>query len=217
MPAHEDPAREAHSSPSSTVEFSFDSLARGLASGTISRRQALRWMGGALVGSALASIPGVALARPSGNMACDEFCHAVFTGRAAGQCTQSGTRGAGPCFKCTPGVGPGPNFTPPECGAGERFNPSTCQCELICSNACCCSCDYIDPVTGERTVVCNSPTTATTPIECNEICAANVPPGLTLNSSGFGCNSDLSGSGQFVCAPISEPGITGLACFTAPC
>jgi hypothetical protein len=175
-------------------------------------------MGGALVGGALASIPGVALARPGGNMACDEFCHANFTGREAAQCTKSGARGAGPCFECTPGVGPGPNFTPPECGTGETFNPNTCQCESVCPNTCCCHCQYSDPVTGQSTVVCNSPTTATTTSECLEMCEANVPPGQQTASAGFGCNSEFPGTNeQFVCAPVSEPDITGLACFTAPC
>jgi hypothetical protein len=45
-------------------ERSFDELARGLASGTLSRRKALRLMGGVLVGSALAFIPGTAGAKP---------------------------------------------------------------------------------------------------------------------------------------------------------
>ena len=40
-------------------ERSFDALARGLANGSISRRKALRMLGGALLGGAVASIPGV--------------------------------------------------------------------------------------------------------------------------------------------------------------
>src|SRR5215203_2258070 len=43
---------------------SFDELTRGLASGTLSRGKALRLMGAALVGGALASIPGIAWAKP---------------------------------------------------------------------------------------------------------------------------------------------------------
>src|SRR5215203_3363282 len=39
-----------------------DQLAKGLATGAVSRRKALRWMGGALLGAALASVPGVAWA-----------------------------------------------------------------------------------------------------------------------------------------------------------
>jgi hypothetical protein len=41
-------------------DHSFDELTRGLASGTLSRGKALRLMGAALVGGALASIPGTA-------------------------------------------------------------------------------------------------------------------------------------------------------------
>ena len=44
------------------VELSLDELAKGLASGTFSRGKAIRWMGGALLGAALASFPGVAWA-----------------------------------------------------------------------------------------------------------------------------------------------------------
>jgi Stigma-specific protein, Stig1 len=45
-----------------TTERSFDELAKGLATGTLSRGKALRWMGSAILGAALASFPGVALA-----------------------------------------------------------------------------------------------------------------------------------------------------------
>ena len=44
-----------------TGASSFDELAVGLSSGTLSRGKALRLMGAALVGSALASVPGVAM------------------------------------------------------------------------------------------------------------------------------------------------------------
>jgi hypothetical protein len=45
-----------------TTERSLDELAKGLATGTLSRGKAIRWMGGALLGAALASFPGVAWA-----------------------------------------------------------------------------------------------------------------------------------------------------------
>jgi|SRR5829696_351829 len=45
-----------------TTERSLDELAKGLATGTLSRGKAIRWMGGALLGAALASVPGVAWA-----------------------------------------------------------------------------------------------------------------------------------------------------------
>jgi len=62
------PQREHHniqgdsSSEPSGVITSFDELTKGLATGAVSRRKALRWMGGALLGAALASVPGVAWA-----------------------------------------------------------------------------------------------------------------------------------------------------------
>jgi hypothetical protein len=62
------------------VERSFDELATGLASGSISRGRALKLMGAALVGSALAFIPGVAQAR---RCTCPEptrCCFAHFPG-----------------------------------------------------------------------------------------------------------------------------------------
>src|SRR5919199_924837 len=55
-------------------ERSFDELACGLASGTLSRAKALRLMGAALVGGVLASIPRVAVAAtcsPSGCCECE--------------------------------------------------------------------------------------------------------------------------------------------------
>ena len=45
-------------------ERSFDALAKGLASGTVSRGKALKLMGATLVGGALASVPGIAWAAP---------------------------------------------------------------------------------------------------------------------------------------------------------
>ena len=48
--------------PQEAREHSFAELAKGLASGTLSRGKAIRWMSGALLGAALASFPGVAWA-----------------------------------------------------------------------------------------------------------------------------------------------------------
>jgi hypothetical protein len=44
-----------------TAEHSLDQLARGLANGSVSRRKALRLMGGILAGTVLGSVPGIAL------------------------------------------------------------------------------------------------------------------------------------------------------------
>jgi hypothetical protein len=63
MPKEDLSSTRSHQSlPQGGVELSLDELAKGLASGTLSRGKAIRWMGGALLGAALASIPGVAWA-----------------------------------------------------------------------------------------------------------------------------------------------------------
>ena len=73
-------------------ERSFDELARGLASGSISRGKALKLMGAALVGGVLASSPGVALAAPTcptGEVRCRGKCvdpSSFTTDRDCGAC-----------------------------------------------------------------------------------------------------------------------------------
>src|SRR5919202_2443533 len=56
-----EPREEVHDQPHSTREQAFDQLAKGLAKGSISRRDALKWVGAGLVGGLLASIPAVGL------------------------------------------------------------------------------------------------------------------------------------------------------------
>ena len=153
---------------------SFDELARGLASGEFSRRKALRLMGGTLVGAAVASVPGLAWAAPGGNSACAQFCTANFPpGPQRRQCTSQGARGGGPCYECTPGIGPGPNFVPPDCPGGD-FNTETCECgavmecarsEDLCAGAFCCpnsTCECFWTTEGGTacftpTIVCGNP------------------------------------------------------------
>ena len=63
---HQKSSQVHYSSPrraGETTTSSFDDLAKGLASGTLSRGKALRLLSGALVGATLASVPGVAWAR----------------------------------------------------------------------------------------------------------------------------------------------------------
>jgi hypothetical protein len=68
---------------------SLDELAKGLASGTISRRKALRLMGSALLGGALASIPGVAWAAKDNISACVQSCRQTFPpGGARSECVR---------------------------------------------------------------------------------------------------------------------------------
>jgi Stigma-specific protein, Stig1 len=63
MPKEDQSSTRSHQGfPQGGVELSLDELAKGLATGTLSRGKAIRWMGGALLGTALASFPGVAWA-----------------------------------------------------------------------------------------------------------------------------------------------------------
>jgi hypothetical protein len=81
-----------------TRESSFDELARGLASGTVSRRKALQLMGAALVGGTLGSLGGVAAAdeecKPNGKKCRKDkqCCSGNCEGRkcAAAACTSNG-------------------------------------------------------------------------------------------------------------------------------
>jgi hypothetical protein len=127
-------------------ERSFDALATGLASGSISRGRALRLMGAALVGGTLASFPGVALAAKGGKSSCAKFCQSLFGANTPqeAQCVSQGTKGQGPCFTCTPETLCGPNFTKPTCTVtGQTYSCSTCQCECpsgqeVCGSTCGC-------------------------------------------------------------------------------
>ena len=96
MALEEHNANHAHPERS-TAELSFDELAKDVASGTLSRRKALRLLGAALVGSALASIPGVAWAAKGGNRECVRCCKEKFgPGRKRGECISAGARGECP-------------------------------------------------------------------------------------------------------------------------
>jgi hypothetical protein len=83
--AAEDLPRQAHTPEDITDEHFFDELARGLASGTVSRSKMLRLLGGVLVGGVVASIPGLAWAQPncpSGYTLCgDGKCYDLETNR----------------------------------------------------------------------------------------------------------------------------------------
>ena len=106
------------------VDHSVDELAKGLASGTLSRRRALKMLGATLFGGVLASIPGVALAakpQTSPGPRCSPECPEGYT--------------------CTP---------PPQGGSGVRGKPlqrccpadpqgDCCFSEDFCSNGECCS------------------------------------------------------------------------------
>ena len=90
-----------HSNGQTLGNHPVDKLAKGLASGTLSRRKALRILGATLVGGVLASVPGVAWAAkpapcPSGNRCGKICCPDVSFVCSKGKCAcPSGTTNSG--------------------------------------------------------------------------------------------------------------------------
>ena len=178
-----------HYSGGSSIATSFDELAKGLATGPLSRGKALRWMGGALLGAALSSVPGVALAdddcrrlgrecrrdsqcctrncvRRGDDKVC--ACPQVQT-RCGDRCVnlKRNERHCGACFnRCPSGQ---------ECVGGE------CQGgEPICTPSC---------PEGE---VCVQGQPGTLPF-CDPICTPSCPEGCDCERSGDGSGNVCTG------------------------
>src|SRR5262249_8270982 len=99
--------------------FDFDQLARDLAAG-LSRREALRRLGGGLVATLLA---GLSLDQAWGQStgACAQFCTSIFPpGQARGRCTSDAAHQTGLCSVCGPAA---PSGHPDVCGlfGGSRY------------------------------------------------------------------------------------------------
>jgi hypothetical protein len=119
------------------VELSLDELAKGLATGTLSRGKALRLMGAALVGGALASIPGIALAKPKPEGAKCNHNHQC----ASGQCVELPERGVRVCAAAGP-------ICPPGC---PGLPQCACDTDLITGDPVC-----ISPVVALRPGDCTA-------------------------------------------------------------
>jgi hypothetical protein len=171
-------AAEGHnggSSPSENptrVEHSLDELARGLADGTISRGKAIRWMGGALVGAALASVPGVAWASNrcgSQQTRCNGRCvNLQQNERYCGSCSNSCAEGE----ECVEGVCSGgvpictPSCPTPPCFCMTRADGigtvctdcGTQSCSSPPNNSCAeCRAGTICVSVGQGNVRCDNP------------------------------------------------------------
>jgi hypothetical protein len=168
-------------------EHRFDSLARTLASGTMSRREAVRLLGVTLLGGAFASVLGIASADPGGDSACAHFCTQAFPpGPERAQCISQGGRGSGPCYECTLNIGPGPHFTTPQCAdPTQEFNPQSCQCECPfdtfpyqcggVSHPICRSASPCPPGQSFNNFTCKCCPSST--VQCGTTCAPDCPPG----------------------------------------
>ena len=126
-----DEGHRAVPAPQASEEYSFDTLARSMAEGAISRGQALKLVGAALLGfGSLGLLGGVAGAKSNngnhhsgahgagkggkhhgkhkghkgngGNSACAQFCQGLLSSAARGQCVSDAAHGTGLCFQCGP-------------------------------------------------------------------------------------------------------------------
>jgi hypothetical protein len=134
-----------------TTNRYFDELATGLASGSISRRKALRLMGAALVGGTLASL-GIreAAADPPGCKRNGKHCKRD-TQCCSGDCSSSGTcvgllgcePPGNPCTTnqdCCFGVCRGTCIQEGDCGLnGDPCSDDSDCCSNICANGTCSS------------------------------------------------------------------------------
>jgi hypothetical protein len=77
----------------------FDTLTRSLGTAR-SRRTVLRTLSAAALGALGLRGTRLAAAAPGGNSVCAQWCHAHFSGAAAGQCTRQAAQGTGPCVPC---------------------------------------------------------------------------------------------------------------------
>ena len=192
------------------MEHWFDDLARTVAGG-VSRRDALRRIGGGLAGGLLvALLPGPASAEQGGgnpgrgNDECAHFCNEAFPpGPQRGACKSAAARGRGPCFECGPRA---PAGHPPLCGAVCCPPGQVCcggRCGPPPGPSCCCSCYAVDPVTGDqRLLFC---TTALTNVdECQDLC----PQGAGFSHRAR-CGTGASGT------TVCGPGAAG--CVIIPC
>ena len=177
----------------------FDELAKWLASG-VSRRDALRRVGGILAGAALASLlpRRTQAATPDrGNDECAHFCNMVYPpGRERGRCKSEAAKGEGPCYACG-----GPREDPAQCEG--------CLGEYICGSVVPPPCgvgaggeDCLCTRSAEGRVRCgdNISCGITPPCATSVECEALLGPGAFCQTHGTGC-----------CGPVCVP-----ACGTLP-
>jgi hypothetical protein len=185
-------------------ERPFDELAKGLANNTISRRDALRWAGGALLGSVMASVPGMALAAPKpnkgGNRACAKFCAQTFGADTpeADRCTSEAAenRPGNLCSICNANAA---NV----CGSGS--SATCCGAGQACVNGMCvATCTFGGQCAGPN---CGDGCFCRETTEGVPICVSNFGVGqfpscdsTTECAAGSVCVQPCSGSGQ--CVPF---------------
>jgi hypothetical protein len=128
----------ARSDQGTGVRDSFDVLAIGLAGGTMPRRRALRLFGAALAGTVMASIPGVAWAKPCkpGTLQCGTKCCPRDARCVRGECAcPTGERLVGGMCRCIIRDSSGnPTDT---CPAGQHCQQQADSSGALVSEVCC--------------------------------------------------------------------------------
>ena len=110
----------------------FDDLTRALASG-ISRRQALKLLGGGLLAGLL---PGSVLAKGGGNSACAKFCNSLPPGPQRSKCTSDAAKGKGLCYSCGPKSDGTRRLCGTTCiGSSELCNGTCSNGSQLCNDA----------------------------------------------------------------------------------
>jgi hypothetical protein len=189
--------------PTTSREVSFDNLASGLANGEVSRRRALRMLASALVGAALASVPGVAWAAPCPRpqVRCRRACCPAGASCVSGLCTCPADAPTVCNNRCVDTLTDSLN-----CGGCGNVCPSGQGCtEGRCLDFCpappvrCDECACTDNVTGHTTIMCGI-TACNITLQCESVC----PSGTTARFTGAIAPCVVSGGETTVC--IQPPG-----------
>jgi Stigma-specific protein, Stig1 len=184
-------------------ESFFDELARGLADGSVTRGKALRLMGGALVGAALASVPGVAWANdrcPEGQSRCNDRCVNLqrserHCGSCRNRCGSEQTCCGGRCVNLKRSerhCGSCSN----SCAEGQECVDGVCSGgEPICTPPCPFPCGCFDRADGTGTVCVDCGNT-----ECQQVssCAECTDPQTV-------CFIDFTFGGAITCGSPCQP------------
>jgi hypothetical protein len=119
MPTGDPPSRDPEAI---TEEHSFDELAKALAGSGVSRRKALQVMGGFLLGTAVASIPGMAWAKPKPGKCNHNNQCPTGQGCCSGTCIdlQSDVNNCGSCGNVCNSL--------QTCNSGQCGEPPSCIC-----------------------------------------------------------------------------------------
>jgi hypothetical protein len=225
--------------PQGGVELSLDELSKELATGTLSRGKAIRWMGGALLGAALASFPGVAWANDCRRLGrecrrdsqcCSRNCIRRGDDKVCG-CPEGKTRcndrcvnlernenHCGSCFnRCEEGEECVDSACTPTCAQ----NGSICSANDQCCSGRCAGGMCAEPCPSDRVLLCNGTCArrCTSSADCAagcEGCGGEISTGLRFcgrtDPAQTRCStcSDCP-TGQF-CHAFGTEGICDFAC-----